>query len=134
MFTWILGGVGSWLGNKGLDQLASIWAKHKDSDDAEKRRQAELARAQLEATLIIRQSTAGNWEQRLLHFMIAFPFVLHAFLVGMDTSFKLGLAIPKYPAPFDEWEGLILLSFFGIQAGQRALTTIATAVVAAKRR
>ncbi len=134
MFSWIIGGIGNWLTGGGIKVLADTYARYKDSDDARLRQQAEMARAQLEAMLIVRQSTAGFWEQRVLAFMIAFPFALHAFLVGLDTSFKLGWGIWSYPAPFDEWEGLILLSFFGIQAAQRGLTTVATAVVAARRR
>jgi len=76
----------------------------------------------------VRLATAGFWEQRLLAFLIALPFVIHVQLVGLDTNFLGGtLAVPKFPAPFDEWEGAILLSFFGISAG----AGVAKAVIAA---
>lgn len=63
----------------------------------------------------IRLATAGFWEMRLMTFLIALPFVVHVNLVGLDTNFLGGsLRVPKFPAPFDEWEGAILLSFFGV--------------------
>lgn len=32
----------------------------------------------------------------------------------MDTQFKLDWEVDKFPTPFDEWEGAVLLSFFGL--------------------
>lgn len=63
----------------------------------------------------IRLATAGFWEMRLITFLIAAPFTLHAAAVGLDTTFGFGWGIAAYPKPFDEWEGRILLSFFGLQ-------------------
>jgi hypothetical protein len=77
----------------------------------------------------IRIATAGHWEQRLLSFLIAAPFVIHAGAVGLDTTFRLGWGIPKYPQPFDEWEAAILLSFFGLQAASKIATTVAAAII-----
>lgn len=76
----------------------------------------------------IRLSTAGFWEMRLLSFLIAGCFTLHLVLVTLDTCFKLGWKVFAYPAPFSEWEGAILLSFFGIQAASKGITAIATAL------
>lgn len=71
-----------------------------------------------QASKEIRLATAGFWEMRVMTFLIAFPFVVHVNLVGLDTNFLSGtLRVPKFPAPFDEWEGAILLSFFGVAAG-----------------
>lgn len=76
----------------------------------------------------IRLATAGFWEMRLLTFLIAFPFVAHQWAVGLDTLFQFGWRIPKWPAPFDDWQGAILLSFFGVAGGAVAVKAIAGAI------
>lgn len=82
----------------------------------------------------IRLATASFWEMRLITFLIAATFTLHLILVGLDTCFALGWKIAKFPAPFDEWQGLILLSFFGVQVvGQGIRTVAATSIVKAKQ-
>lgn len=82
----------------------------------------------------IRLATASFWEMRLITFLIAAIFTLHLVLVGLDTCFALGWKIAKFPAPFDEWQGVILLSFFGVQiAGNVTRTIAATSIVKAKR-
>lgn len=63
----------------------------------------------------VRLATAGNWEMRLLTFLIAFPFVAHLWAVWIDTQFLGGVwRIPKFPPPFDETGHAVLLSFFGL--------------------
>ena len=81
----------------------------------------------------IRLATAGFWEMRLLTFLVALPFVIHVTLVGLDTNFKLGMGIPAFPKPFDEWEGAILLSFFGIYAVGKSVAAIAGAIAARRK-
>jgi hypothetical protein len=76
----------------------------------------------------IRLATAGFWEMRLITVLIAAPFVLHLNLVGLDTAFKLGWRIPAYPAPFDQWQGAILLSFFGVHVIGQGITALAGAI------
>jgi hypothetical protein len=76
----------------------------------------------------IRLATAGFWEMRLIVALIAGSFTLHLVLVTLDTCFKLGWAIPKFPAPFDEYQGLVLLSFFGVYATSNAIGQIANAI------
>jgi hypothetical protein len=87
-------------------------------------RQIEDRRAAKE----IRLATAGFWEMRLLTFVIAAPFALHAAAVGLDTTFRFGWAIPAYPPPFVDWEGAVLLSFFGLQAAGQLIPGIAAAI------
>lgn len=76
----------------------------------------------------IRLASAGFWEMRLITGVIAGCFSLHLLLVTIDTCFRLGWGIPKYPSPFDEWQGAILLSFFGVQVAGQGLTAIAAAI------
>lgn len=76
----------------------------------------------------IRLATAGFLEMRIITVLIALPFVLHLNLVALDTCFKLGWRIPAYPAPFDQWQGAILLSFFGVHVVGQGITALASAI------
>lgn len=77
----------------------------------------------------IRLATAGFWEMRLITFLIAGCFTLHLVLVTIDTCFRLGWGIPAFPKPFDEWQGVILLSFFGVQIAGQGIMAIAAAII-----
>ena len=98
---------------------------------------AEIASRQ--AARDIRIATAGFWEMRLITFVIAFWFVLHLSMVALDTMFgwyQLGgvfenwydvgeryvCGVKAFPAPFHEWQGAILLSFFGIYGASKVYT------------
>lgn len=76
----------------------------------------------------IRLQTAGFWEMRLVTFVIAGCFAFHLLLVTLDTCFRFGWGIPAFPRPFDEWQGTILLSFFGVQVVGQGITAIAGAI------
>ena len=76
----------------------------------------------------IRLATAGFWEMRLISAVIAGCATLHYLLVTLDTCFSFGWGIPAYPKPFDEWQGTILLSFFGVQAVGQGVSAIASAI------
>jgi hypothetical protein len=97
---------------------------------------ADLARAALDHALEtrrvaqqIRLTTAGFGEMRFVTFCIAGSFTLHLAAVTLDTVFGFGWRIPKYPPPFDEYQGAILLSFFGLQGATRIAATLAAAFV-----
>jgi hypothetical protein len=74
----------------------------------------ELKMAARQDAKEIRLATAGFWEMRVITVLIAAPFVVHLWLVGIDTNWPQPWDVAKWPAPFDEWEGAILLSFFGV--------------------
>lgn len=76
----------------------------------------------------IRLATAGFWEVRLIASIIAGCFALHLLLVTLDTCFRFGWRIPAFPRPFDEWQGTILLSFFGVQVVGQGIGAIAAAI------
>lgn len=106
------------------------------SDDSAGARAVDLAKKEIDAALLARQqatqirlATAGFWEMRLLTFLIALPFVIHVLLVGLDTNFKTGIGVYAFPKPFDEWEGAILMSFFGLQAGVVGVKAIAAGML-----
>jgi len=76
----------------------------------------------------IRLATAGFWEMRLITAVIAGCATAHYLAVTLDTIGRFGWGIPKYPAPFDEYQGTILLSFFGVQAVGMGFSAIAAAI------
>jgi hypothetical protein len=100
----------------GLNVLKDIWFKYKDSALESERIEAEWAKARLDAILQVRLATVGFWEMRLITFLIAVPFVFHLWTVWLDTQFRFGWQVTAFPSPFNEWQGAILLSFFGIYA------------------
>lgn len=81
----------------------------------------------------IRLATANHWEMRLMTFLIAFPFVFHLWSVWFDTQFKMGWEIDKFPEPFDEWQGAIVLSFFGLVGVVGGARVFAGAIAYRKR-
>jgi hypothetical protein len=64
---------------------------------------------------------------------LAFPFVAHLWAVWLDTQFRLGWQIPKFPAPMDEWQGTIMLSFFGIYTLGKTVQSVGAAIALRKR-
>lgn len=76
----------------------------------------------------IRLATAGFWEMRAITALIAGCFAFHLLLVTLDTCFLFGWGIAAFPAPFDQWQGAILLSFFGVQAVGHGINAIAAAI------
>lgn len=75
----------------------------------------------------VRLATAGFWEMRLLTVAIALPFVAHLWGVWLDTQFGFVWSVSAFPEPFNEWQGAILLSFFGIAGGVGAVKAFAGA-------
>mgnify|MGYP001466628800 CR=1 FL=1 len=88
----------------------------------------ERQMADREAAKEIRLATATFWEMRLVTALVAGCFALHLLLVTLDTCFALGWRIAAFPKPFEEWQGTILLSFFGVQAIGKGITAIASAI------
>jgi len=124
-----------WITGDLVGQLTRAYESKLKADTDERRIIADVAIRDLEARLAahreateIRRATAGFWEMRVITCVIAACFTLHLVLVTMDTCFRLGWRIPAFPSPFDEWQGAILLSFFGIQAASQGISAIAAAI------
>lgn len=125
----------SLVGGPIVSSLLKGYRARLDAANASDRIAADLAIREIEAGIEARKrahelrlATSGFWEMRLLTFAIALPFVAHLWAVWLDTQFRLGWKIPKFPAPMDEWQGAILLSFFGIYTLGKAVQSVGTAV------
>jgi hypothetical protein len=101
---------------------------------------ADLAIREIEAGIDARKqahelrlATSGFWEMRLLTLAIAVPFVAHLWAVWLDTQFRFGWEIPKFPEPMDDWQGAILLSFFGIYTLGRTVQSVGAAIALRRR-
>lgn len=105
-------------------RLAATNNSERIAADVEIERLEDLQHARTNAKEI-RLATAGFWEMRALTAAIATPFVMHLWAVALDTVFGFGWTVSAFPAPFDEWQGAILLSFFGVAAAGAGLKAIA---------
>jgi hypothetical protein len=130
----------SLLGGPVLKGLIESYRAKLDAANSADRIAADLAIAEIEAGLEARKrahelrlATSGFWEMRLLTFAIAFPFVAHLWAVWLDTQFRLGWRIPKFPAPMDEWQGAIMLSFFGIYTLGKTAQSVGAALALRRR-
>lgn len=120
MFPWsLITTVAGWLlrmsSVKFLRELGTHLQGASDNEAAVSIKQIDAEIEARKAAREIRLATSGFWEMRLITFFIAGSFTLHLVAVTLDTVFSLGWGVPKYPKPFDEWQGAILLSFFGVQ-------------------
>ncbi len=116
-----------------LDRVTGLYEKKLQADNAAQKLAADVAIKNLEADLEVRQNakeirlaTAGFWEMQLITFLIAAPFVLHLWAVALDTVFDwIDWRVPSFPSPFNEWQGVVLLSFFGVQVAAKGFDTLA---------
>ena len=130
----------SLIGGPIVNSLLKVYRAGLDAANASERIAADLAIKEIEAGIAarahakeIRIATAGFWEMRLLTLAIAFPFVSHLWAVWLDTQFRLGWGIPKFPEPMNEWQGAILLSFFGIYTLGKTIQSVGAAIAMRRR-
>lgn len=116
-------------------KLLDAWRMKLDAANETERIVADVAIKDIEAKIAARESakeirlaTAGFWEMRLITAVIAGCATLHYVAVTLDTVFRFGWAIPKFPEPFATYQGTILLSFFGVQAVGMGFNAIAAAI------
>jgi hypothetical protein len=114
----------NWLSGGLLDKVLTFAANREqaklDAMTSEQQRAHEERLTAQQTAKEVRVVTSGNWEMRVLTVAIALPFVVHEWAVGLDTLFRFGWGVPKFPPPFDETGHAILLSFFGL-VGARAI-------------
>lgn len=132
MIGWIINFVAGFVLKNSTNNILRSVAEHlSKGDDNDTQVALKTIEAEIEArrgAREIRLATAAFWEMRLITFIIAACFTSHLVLVTLDTNFKLGWMVNKFPMPFAEWEGIILLSFFGVQVASQGINAIATAV------
>lgn len=141
MLTFIVGWVMKIASSKLLGSVMGLLQKQSDNAVEGKKIDAQVAMEQIKAEMAARQNTAevrlataGFPEQRLLAFLAGVIPVLHFVLIGVGTflvspfdwdngckCYVNGTGwlewtrhLPNLPAPWDGYEGPILLSFFGL--------------------
>lgn len=123
--------VGSWFvgGKNPIEALTDTYLKYKDSEVASERIKADIALKQIDVELDVqktarevRLATHGHWEMRLATFLIVIPFIVHLYMVFMDTIGDFTWNVSAFPEPFSQWGGVILLSFFGLVGIDKYLT------------
>jgi hypothetical protein len=124
ILNWLSGGI---LGQITGPLLEAYKVKVNSTDEAAKLAAQDTIDVR-KAIVQVRMATTGYWEMRLLTVVIAAPFVIHSLAVGLDTTFGFGWRIAAYPHPFSDWEGQILLSFFGISVVGTGIKAIAGAI------
>lgn len=124
-----------WLTGNLAGQLRAAYEAKLNAANETERLIAETAIEDIKARIAaadnakqIRLATASFWEMRLLTAVIAGCAALHYLAVTLDTVFRFGWAIPKFPPPFDDYQGTILLSFFGVQGVAIGVSAIAAAI------
>lgn len=120
LLSFALGPVLNFLADRDNARLAAM-------NDAERRAHDDRQAARQSATQI-RLATSGHWEQRVITAAIVLPFVVHLWLVGWDTMWPQPWDVEKWPTPFDEWGGAILLSYFGVIGLTGAARAVAGAI------
>ena len=133
MLSWLANFLSGGVLDKVLGFLSAREQAKLEAMNSDQLRRHEASESTKLAAKEIRLATAGFWEMRLLAAAIAFPFVIHLWSVWLDTQFKFGWAIDKFPAPFDEWEGAILLSFFGLVGISTGMRAIAGAIATGRK-
>lgn len=125
----------NWLTGSLLGRLTEAYKAKLAASNETERLVADVAIKDIERQMAdrnaakeIRLATAGFWEMRALTAMIAGCAAMHFALVTLDTCFDFAWSVAAYPKPFDEWEGAILLSFFGVQAIGQGVSAIASAI------
>jgi len=124
-----------WLTGDLIGQLAAAYKTAKEATTESERIAAEVQIKRLEdlqdarkRANEVRLATANFTEMRALTALIAFPFVAHLWGVWLDTQFGFSWSVAAFPPPFNEWQGAILLSVFGLSAATGAVRAIAGAV------
>jgi uncharacterized membrane protein len=135
----MLGLLLSFFGGPVIKGLISAYQAKLSAEQTDKKIAADLAAKHIDAEIQaranakeVRLATAGFWEQRVITFLIAVPFVIHLLLVAVDTIFKVCSCVWPFPKPFVDWEGAILLSYFGLVGVTTGLNAIAGAVATRK--
>lgn len=107
---------------RAIRELAKWQERQQDAKTERARIEADLQIKRLEGIIAanqqaveVRKATADHREVRLMVFVAGFPPSLHFAAVCVDSLnwFEMPV-VHALPAPMDEWQGAIILSFFGL--------------------
>lgn len=124
--TWLTGDVAGALTKAYVAAKEATTESERIAAEIEIKRLEDIRDARARANEV-RLATANFIEMRVMTFLIAFPFMAHLWGVWLDTQFGFSWSVTAFPAPFNEWQGAILLSFFGLSAGVGAVRAVAGA-------
>jgi hypothetical protein len=130
--TWLTGDVAGALTKAYVASKEATTESERIAAGVEIKRLEDLRDARARANEV-RLATANFIEMRVMTFLIAFPFVAHLWGVWLDTQFGFAWSVAAFPPPFNEWQGAILLSFFGLSAGVGAVRAVAGALAMRRR-
>lgn len=137
ILNWISGGLLEKITNPLLQAQKNYYDAQNDKDKLvaeQELKRLELEQIQRNNAKEIRLATAGFWEMRFMAFFIALPLAIHLWIISWDTwDTSVNLRIPPLPAPFDEYQGVILLSFFGATVVGSGIRAVAGAIAYRKR-
>lgn len=119
MLQWLIGGGVSAILKALSDAYEMKLKADNDHDKLVAEQNVKALEAELEArreVSRIRLETAGFWEMRLAVGIVGVATAAHYAAVVADSIFSFPWVVARLPSPMDEWEGAIVLSFFGLQA------------------
>ncbi len=114
----MIGLVGSLLSGGFGKLLARAYEDHRAAQSEAERLAAAERIARLESAQAVRLATVGRWSVEVPSFIAGMSMSCHLALVAYASTpyAPLGFVVHKLPAPMDQWQGAIILSFFGLSA------------------
>lgn len=117
MWGWLL----SLLTSGFLDKLLNYYTQKNtvEGQVAVETIKGEIETRKLQSQIIINES---GWSvSRWMRPFVFYPLGLHLNLVILDSIFHFPFDIARLPAPMDQWQGAIILSFFLVRPIEKAL-------------
>lgn len=115
-----------WGAGRLLKHLLKAYGDQQDATTERERIAADVKIKAIEAEIAsqqsaneVRRATAGQWEMRLIVFLVGFPVAAHFACVCLVSAFPgafPGWTVHALPAPMNEWQAQIILSLFGLKA------------------
>jgi len=126
--SWLL----SFLTSGFLGQILDFLSKRQDSANqvTVENIKAELGARALQQQVILTEQ--GWWVTALIRPLIVYPFVLHITAVTIDSIFNFSWSIAKLPAPMDNLEYTVILSYFLTRPFEKAARGYISTLISGK--
>lgn len=92
----------------------------------------ENEKAAHEAAKEIRIAMKDHWEIRLAVGLVAIPTSFHYACIVIDKTYNMGWQIQQLPEPLNEWQGTIILSYFGLVSVRHGINAVAASLLKRK--